>query len=248
MNSNQCAVIIPARFASTRFPGKPLAMLAGKPMIQHVYEKAAASSADLVAVATDDRRIADAVESFGGTAVMTSVNHPSGTDRIAEAWKKLGGDAGIIINVQGDEPLIPTSVIDELIAVMKQDKTLPMATVAVPGSRETMTENNVKVVFGADGNALYFSRSMIPFLRRGGEECGVWLHWGIYAYRAETLERFVTLPPGKLENAEKLEQLRALENGIAIRVITSNLQSVGVDTPEDLAAAEERLRQSATNL
>lgn len=248
MNQNKCAVIIPARYASTRFPGKPLAMLAGKPMIRHVYEKAAASSADLVAVATDDRRIADAVESFGGVAVMTSVDHPSGTDRIAEAWKKLGGDAGIIINVQGDEPLIPTSVIDELIAVMKQDGNLPMATVAVPGSRETMTENNVKVVFGADGNALYFSRSMIPFLRRGGEECGVWLHWGIYAYRAETLERFVTLPPGKLENAEKLEQLRALENGIAIRVVTSNLQSVGVDTPEDLAAAEERLRQSARNL
>ena len=242
MNPNKCAVIIPARYASTRFPGKPLAMLAGKPMIRHVYEKAAASSADLVAVATDDRRIADAVEAFGGTAVMTSVDHPSGTDRIAEAWKKLGGDAGIVINVQGDEPLIPTSVIDELIAVMKNDPDLPMATVAVPGSRETMTENNVKVVFGADGNALYFSRSMIPFLRRGGEECGVWLHWGIYAYRRSALERFVALPPGKLENAEKLEQLRALENGIAIRVVTSDLQSIGVDTPEDLAAAELRLR------
>ena len=248
MNPDKCAVIIPARYASTRFPGKPLAMLAGKPMIQHVYEKAAASSAEVVAVATDDRRIADAVEAFGGTAVMTSVDHPSGTDRIAEAWKKLGGDAGIVINVQGDEPLIPTSVIDELIAVMKNSPSLPMATVAVPGSRETMTENNVKVVFGADGNALYFSRSMIPFLRRGGEECGVWLHWGIYAYRAETLAKFVALPPGKLENAEKLEQLRALENGIAIRVVTSNLQSVGVDTPEDLAAAEERLRQAAKNL
>ena len=248
MNPDKCAVIIPARYASTRFPGKPLAMLAGKPMIRHVYEKAAASSADVVAVATDDRRIADAVEAFGGTAVMTSVDHPSGTDRIAEAWKKLGGDAGIVINVQGDEPLIPTSVIDELIAVMKKDAKLPMATVAVPGSRETMTENNVKVVFGSDHKALYFSRSMIPFLRRGGVECGVWLHWGIYAYRAETLERFVALPPGKLENAEKLEQLRALENGIAIRVVTSNLQSVGVDTPEDLAAAEERLRQAAKNL
>ncbi len=248
MNTDKCAVIIPARYASTRFPGKPLAMLAGKPMIQHVYEKAAASSAEVVAVATDDRRIADAVEAFGGTAVMTSADHPSGTDRIAEAWKKLGGDAGIVINVQGDEPLIPTSVIDELINVMKQDGNLPMATVAVPSSRETMTENNVKVVFGADGNALYFSRSMIPFLRRGGEECGVWLHWGIYAYRAETLKKFVALPPGKLENAEKLEQLRALENGIAIRVVTSNLQSVGVDTPEDLAAAEERLRQAAKNL
>jgi len=247
MSNCKCAVIIPARYASTRFPGKPLAVLAGKPMIRHVYEKAAASKADIVVVATDDRRIADAVENFGGRAVMTSEKHPSGTDRIAEALKKLGGDYGIVVNVQGDEPLIPTSVIDELIDVMKSHPELPMATVAVPGDRATMTENNVKVVFGADGNALYFSRSMIPFLRRGGEECGVWLHWGIYAYRRGALEKFVSLPPGKLENAEKLEQLRALENGISIRVVTSELQSVGVDTPEDLAAAEARIRALARN-
>ena len=244
MKDPDCAVIIPARYASTRFPGKPLAILAGKPMIQHVCEKAAASKAGIVAVATDDRRIADAVESFGGTAVMTSPSHPSGTDRIAEALGKLGGNFDLVINVQGDEPLIPTSVIDELIDAMRADPALPMATVAVPGNRETMTENNVKVVFGADGNALYFSRSMIPFLRRGGTECGVWLHWGIYAYRRSALEKFVSLPPGKLENAEKLEQLRALENGIAIRVVTSNLQSIGVDTPEDLAAAERRLAEN----
>ena len=243
MNDCKCAVIIPARYASTRFPGKPLALLAGKPMIRHVYEKAAASSADRVVVATDDRRIADAVSAFGGEAVMTAEDHPSGTDRIAEALRKVGGNYDVVVNVQGDEPLIPTSVIDELIGVMKSHPELPMATVAVPGSRETMTENNVKVVFGADGNALYFSRSMIPFLRRGGVECGVWLHWGIYAYRRETLERFVALPPGKLENAEKLEQLRALENGISIHVLTSELQSIGVDTPEDLAAAEARLEE-----
>ena len=244
MKDPDCAVIIPARYASTRFPGKPLAILAGKPMIQHVCERAAASKAGIVAVATDDRRIADAVESFGGTAVMTSPAHPSGTDRIAEALGKLGGAYDLVINVQGDEPLIPTSVIDELIDAMRADPALPMATVAVPGNRETMTENNVKVVFGADGNALYFSRSMIPFLRRGGTECGVWLHWGIYAYRRNALEKFVSLPPGKLENAEKLEQLRALENGIAIRVVTSDLQSIGVDTPEDLAAAERRLAEN----
>ena len=244
MKDTKCAVIIPARYASTRFPGKPLALLAGKPMIRHVCEKAAASKAGLVAVATDDRRIADAVESFGGTAVMTSVSHPSGTDRIAEALEKLGGGYDLVINVQGDEPLIPTSVIDELIDVMRADPELPMATVAVPGNRETMTENNVKVVFGANGDALYVSRSMIPFLRRGGEECGVWLHWGIYAYRRATLERFVALPPGRLENCEKLEQLRALENGIPIKVMTSNLQSIGVDTPADLAAAEKRLAAS----
>ena len=241
MNDCKCAVIIPARYASTRFPGKPLALLAGRPMIRHVYEKAAASCADRVVVATDDRRIADAVAAFGGEAVMTAESHPSGTDRVAEALRKIGGNYEVVVNVQGDEPLIPTSVIDELIAVMKAQPELPMATVAVPGSRETMTENNVKVVFGADGNALYFSRSMIPFLRRGGVECGVWLHWGIYAYRRDALERFVALPPGRLENAEKLEQLRALENGIAIRVLTSELQSIGVDTPEDLAAAEARL-------
>ena len=243
MKDPKCAVIIPARYASTRFPGKPLAMLAGKPMIQHVYEKAAASCAAVVAVATDDERIAAAVEDFGGTAVMTSPAHPSGTDRIAEALGKLDQECDLVINVQGDEPLIPTSVIDELIGVMRADPALPMATVAVPGDREKMTENNVKVVFGADGKALYFSRSMIPFLRRGGVECGVWLHWGIYAYRRDVLEKFVALPPGKLENAEKLEQLRALENGIAIRVVTSELQSIGVDTPEDLAAAERRLRE-----
>ena len=242
MKDPKCAVIIPARYASTRFPGKPLALLAGKPMIRHVYEKAAASCAGIVAVATDDRRIADAVEAFGGVAVMTSPAHPSGTDRIAEALTKLGGEYDLVVNVQGDEPLIPTSVIDELIGVMRSADAPPMATVAVPGDRDTMTENNVKVVFGADGNALYFSRSMIPFLRKGGVECGVWLHWGIYAYRRSALEKFVALPPGKLENAEKLEQLRALENGIAIRVVTSNLRSIGVDTPEDLAAAELRLR------
>ena len=243
MKDPQCAVIIPARYASTRFPGKPLALLAGKPMIRHVYEKVAASCAGLVAVATDDQRIADAVAGFGGVAVMTSPAHPSGTDRIAEALTLLGGEYDLVVNVQGDEPLIPTSVIDELIDVMRADPGLPMATVAVPGNRATMTENNVKVVFGSDGNALYFSRSMIPFLRSGGTECGVWLHWGIYAYRRSALEKFVALPPGKLENAEKLEQLRALENGIAIRVVTSNLQSIGVDTPEDLAAAEKRLRE-----
>jgi len=243
MKDSGCAVIIPARYASTRFPGKPLALLAGKPMIRHVYEKAAASKAAVVAVATDDERIAEAVAAFGGKAVMTSPSHPSGTDRIAEALGKLDAACDLVINVQGDEPLIPTSVIDELIDVMRADPALPMATVAVPGNRETMTENNVKVVFGADGKALYFSRSMIPFLRTGGVECGVWLHWGIYAYRRDALEKFVSLPGGKLENAEKLEQLRALENGIAIKVVTSRLQSIGVDTPADLAAAERRLRE-----
>lgn len=237
------AVVIPARYASSRFPGKPLAMLSGKPMICHVCEKAAAGKADYVLVATDDERIAKTVTEYGYTAVMTSENHPSGTDRIAEAVKKAAPDVDIIINVQGDEPLIPTSAIDDLLDLMTDDADCEMATIAVPGNRETMTENNVKVVFGADGRALYFSRSMIPFARKGGVPDQVYLHWGIYAYRRSTLEKFVTLPAGRLEKSEMLEQLRALENGISIKVLTRELESIGVDTPEDLAKAEARLAE-----
>ncbi|MDD3153332.1 MAG: 3-deoxy-manno-octulosonate cytidylyltransferase [Victivallaceae bacterium] len=239
------SIMIPARYQSSRFPGKPLAMLCGKPMIQHVYEKAAASCADEVIVATDDARIFDAVTAFGGKAVMTRADHPSGTDRIREA--AASSKAEIFINVQGDEPLIPTEVIDELIAKMKNDPSIGMATVAVPASREELANpNKVKVVFGADGKALYFSRALIPFLRAGGEDPGVFLHWGIYAYRRKVLDRFVALPQGRLEQCEKLEQLRALENGISIAVIVSNLESVGVDTPEDLVRAEAKLLKQQT--
>ena len=240
MNGKKVIVAIPARYGSTRFPGKPLALLAGKPMIQHVYEKAAASCADEVIVATDDQRIADAVAGFGGVAVMTRSDHPSGSDRIQEAVAGRGAD--VIINVQGDEPLIPTELVDELIRLMTSDRSVEMATVAVPADRKKMTENNVKVVFGATGQALYFSRSEIPFVRQGGEDPGCYLHWGIYAYRKDILERFVQLPPGKLENSEKLEQLRALENGIGIKVITTELTTIGVDTPEDLERAESLLK------
>ena len=241
MNKTPVAVIIPARYASTRFPGKPLAMLAGKPMIQHVWEKAVASKADAVAVATDDERIAAAVEAFGGKAIMTSPNHPSGTDRIAEAARAFEG-VETVINIQGDEPLIPTALVDELIDLMTSDRSIEMATVAVPADRKKMTENNVKVVFGTNRQALYFSRSEIPFVRQGGEDPGCFLHWGIYAYRKDILERFVQLPPGKLENSEKLEQLRALENGIGIKVVTTSLTTIGVDTPEDLEKAEALLK------
>lgn len=237
------AVVIPARYASSRFPGKPLAMLAGKPMICHVCEKAAASKADYVLVATDDQRIADVVTQYGYTAVMTASDHPSGTDRIAEAVKKAASDVDIVINVQGDEPLIPTSAIDDLIDLMEGNAACEMATIAVPGNRDTMTENNVKVVFGCDGKALYFSRSMIPFARKGGVPDQVYLHWGIYAYRRATLEKFVALPAGRLEKSEMLEQLRALENGIGIYVLTCNLESIGVDTPEDLVKAEQRIAE-----
>ena len=243
MSQDRVAVVIPSRYASTRFPAKPLAMLCGKPMVQHVYEKAAASSADLTVVATDHQAIYNTVTGFGGRAVMTAESHPSGTDRIAEAVSRLGEEVDIVINVQGDEPLIPTAVIDELIAIMKCDPSIEMATVAVPGNRNTMTENNVKVVFGEDRFALYFSRSLIPFWRKGGVEAPVYLHWGIYAYRKATLDRFVALPPGRLENCEKLEQLRALENGIRIYVHLSELESIGIDTPEDLVRAEKKLQE-----
>ena len=243
--ANKCAVVIPARFASSRFPGKPLAALAGKPMICHVCEKAAASKADYVLVATDDERIAEVVKDYGYTPVMTSADHPSGTDRIAEAVKKAAPDVDIIINVQGDEPLIPTSAIDDLIDLMSENAEYDMATIAVPGNRDTMTENNVKVVFGNDGRALYFSRSMIPFARKGGIPEQVYLHWGIYAYRRSALEKFVSLPAGRLEKSEMLEQLRALENGMGIYVLVRNLESIGVDTPEDLEKAERRIAELA---
>jgi 3-deoxy-manno-octulosonate cytidylyltransferase (CMP-KDO synthetase) len=210
-------------------------------MICHVCEKAAASSADMVLVATDDSRIFDTVEASGYKAAMTRSDHPSGTDRIYEAIS--GTDAQIIINVQGDEPLIPTSVINELIKVMQDNPDLPMATVAVKLEREFINDpNKVKVIFGKDQRAIYFSRAPIPFLRDGGTPTPAYLHWGIYAYRKDILERFVQLPPGKLENSEKLEQLRALENGIGIKVITTVLTTIGVDTPEDLARAEASLK------
>ncbi len=241
---SKTVIAIPARYASTRFPGKPLALLAGKPMIQHVYEKAAASKADAVLVATDDERIARTVAGFGGKAVMTRADHPSGSDRICEAVS--GFDCDIVINVQGDEPLIPTAVIDELIDIMRQRPELEMATVVVPATPEKLNSpNSPKVVFGVDRMAIYFSRAVIPYRRDGNEPADYYLHWGIYAYRRKTLERFVSLPPGRLEMCEKLEQLRALENGIGIYVHISNLESIGVDTPEDLAEAEKRLQRKS---
>ena len=234
--------VIPARYGSSRFPGKVLADLLGKPVIQHVYEKAAGSKADAVLIAADDERVIAAVNGFGGKAVMTSPSHNSGTDRIYEAV--ADEDYDIIINVQGDEPLLPSKVIDELIDLMKSHPEYEMATVAVPAKREEVSDpNRVKVVFNASGRALYFSRSVIPYLREGGEEAGVYRHWGIYAYRKDVLSRFVQLPGSSLENCEKLEQLRAVENGISIHVmVVDELESLGVDTPEDLKLVEKTLR------
>ncbi|MFA6290324.1 MAG: 3-deoxy-manno-octulosonate cytidylyltransferase [Victivallales bacterium] len=240
----KAVAIIPARYASTRFPGKVLAELEGKPIIRWVYEKASASIADEVYVATDDEKVFAAVESFGGKAVMTSSAHPSGTDRIREAAGKMCPDAEIIVNVQGDEPLLPTLVIDSLISRMKSDQSLEMATVAVPSPRSEIegNPNIVKAVVDKGNFALYFSRAPVPFLRAGGEDMPLYRHWGIYAYRRSTLEKFVSLPESALEKCEKLEQLRALENGIRIYVVVSDCESIGVDTPEDLETVKKFLK------
>ena len=214
MSELRTAVVIPARYGSSRFPGKVLARLAGKPMIQHVYERASASKADLCLIAADDQRVIDACSSFGARAIMTDPELPSGSDRIAAALK--GIDADIVINVQGDEPLLPTEAIDALIDRMLQSDAPAMATVGVQGTREELdTPNKVKLVMSNSDR--------------------------------ETLERFVALPAGKLENCEKLEQLRALENDIAIQVLITNLESVGVDTPEDLVRAEQKLIEKMQN-
>lgn len=238
------AAVIPARFASTRFPGKPLAEISGKPMIQWTCEQAAASSADKVIVATDDTRIKDCVESFGFKAVMTSESHQSGTDRIAEAIHNI--DADLIINLQGDEPILPPKVIDELITKMKDNSDLEMATVAVPGkfdSNEYNDPNTVKVVKDINGKALYFSRSPIPYVRTNQKNATCFFHWGIYAYRRDFLERYIKWPQSELEKIESLEQLRALENGASIQVVVANQKALGVDVPEDITKVENFLNR-----
>ena len=235
------AVIIPARMGSMRFPGKVLADLGGKPVIQHVWENAMRSKADSVTVAADDPRVENAVKAFGGHVVMTKPSHPSGSDRVWEAAQST--DAELIVNVQGDEPFLPHEVIDDLIDAMHGPDAPAMGTVVLPCSRADIAANpNLpKVVLTTDDYALYFSRSMIPYLREGGEETEVYRHWGIYAYRRETLAKFVSLPEGRLERCEKLEQLRALENGIRIKVIKTSFDSIGIDTPDDLARAQDFL-------
>ena len=242
------AVIIPARMGSMRFPGKVLADLGGKPVIQHVWENAMRSKADSVTVAADDPRVEQAVKAFGGHVVMTKPSHPSGSDRVWEAAQST--DAELIVNVQGDEPFLPHEVIDDLIDAMHGADAPAMGTVVLPCSRADIAANpNLpKVVLTSDDYALYFSRSMIPYLREGGEETEVYRHWGIYAYRRETLAKFVSLPEGRLERCEKLEQLRALENGIRIKVIKTTFDSIGIDTPDDLVRAQEFLARRAKNI
>lgn len=244
--------IIPARYASTRFPGKPLALLGGKPVVQRVWEQVAGVLDDAV-VATDDARIRDAVLAFGGRAVMTSPDHRSGTDRCREAYDRLGAEYDVVINVQGDEPFIRASQLEALKRCF-EDPATDIATLVKPFSPDDgwsalENPNSPKVVLDAQSRALCFSRSVIPYLRGVPRE--EWLarhtfykHIGIYAFRAEVLRAVTALPPSPLELAESLEQLRWLENGYKIGVGVTDVATVGIDTPEDLAKAEEYLRNS----
>jgi len=243
--------IIPARYASTRFPGKPLAVLGGLPVIQHVYEKVSLALGEAW-VATDDERIMRAVESFGGRAVMTRSDHRSGTDRIYEAATAIGTTADVIINVQGDEPFVHASQLDTVCRLFDDGQTQ----IATLGKRfETMEQvenpNSPKIVTDVNGYALYFSRSAIPFVR--GKERGEWLksfpflkHIGLYAYRREVLAEITRLPQSPLELAESLEQLRWLQNGYRIKVGLTDVETIGIDTPEDLERAEVFLSKTNT--
>ena len=239
--------IIPARYASTRLPGKPLREIAGKPMIVRVYERALqAHLVQDVVVATDDERIRAAVEEHGGRAVMTRADHATGTDRLAEVATRMT-DYDLIINVQGDEPLIEPSVIDALVEPFLADDRLAMATAKteITDEEEQENPNNVKVITDKSGNALYFSRARIPYARVPGAK--VYKHIGIYAYRRDFLLAYARMAQTPLELSESLEQLRALENGYRIRVVETDAVFIGVDTEEDLAAVNEVYRRHAAD-
>ena len=243
--------IIPARYQSNRFEGKPLARIMGKPMIQHVVERAQqVPLLSRVVVATDDERIAQVVESFGGSWVMTRSDHATGTDRLAEAAQMLPiSDNDVIVNIQGDQPLFPAEIIEQVARPLIDDPSLPMSTLIykIVRPEEITDPNHVKTVFDCHGNALYFSRSSIPFQRDpgGAEQPTYYKHLGFYAYRKGFLVTFVGLPEGQWERFEKLEQLRALEFGYTIRVVLTGHDSVEVDTPEDLVRVEQMLIASA---
>ena len=232
--------VIPARYDSSRFPGKPLAVLAGKPIVQHVWERASQSRYlnDLV-IATDDDRILRAARAFGATAVMTRADHLSGTDRAAEVASIR--DARVIVNIQGDEPLIDPAAIDAAVLALLDDSSVPMSTLKkrIEHPSEIDNPNVVKVVTDCNQNAIYFSRHAIPFSRDESAPIPRFKHIGLYVYRRDFLMSYSGLPVGPLERAEKLEQLRALENGFQIRVVETDYESLGVDTPEDLAKVQE---------
>jgi 3-deoxy-manno-octulosonate cytidylyltransferase (CMP-KDO synthetase) len=239
--------IIPARHGSTRFPGKPLAPILGKPLIQRVYEQARqVPGLDGVFVATDDARIRDCVAAFGGQTVLTREDHLSGSDRLAEASLLLKlAPEDLVINIQGDQPVFPLELIGQLAWVLRQDPSAAMATPArrVDDLELALNPNVVKVVFDQHHRALYFSRSPLPYWRDDGTPY-FYKHIGIYAYRVDFLQRFVTLPPGRWEDAEKLEQLRALEHGFPILIVETPGDTLEVDTPEDLKQVEIYLRQA----
>lgn len=238
--------IIPARFSSTRFPGKPLAPILGKPLIQWTYEQALQVQAlDGVWVATDDGRIRECVEGFRGHVVMTRNDHPSGSDRLAEAAALLDlAPDDLVINIQGDQPVFPPDLISRLAEVLKRDPDAVMVTPVrrVNDAAAAANSNVVKAVFDRTGRALYFSRSPLPFWRDGGQGY-FYKHIGIYAYRVQFLKEFVHLPAGRWEEAEKLEQLRALEHGYPIHIVETDGDTREVDSPEDLRKVEEFLRR-----
>lgn len=249
---NNFIALIPARYASTRFPGKPLAMLGGKMVIQRVYEQAKKAFEE-VYVCTDDERILQAVKSFGGNAIMTGTHHKSGTDRCHEAFLRSGSNADIIVNIQGDEPFIHPSQLESIKACF-EDKDTDIATLVKPfkpsdGWEALANPNSPKVVVSKEMKALYFSRSIVPYLR--GTDESEWLerhtyykHIGLYAYRANVLQEITSLSQGDLEKAESLEQLRWLENGYTIKVGLTDVETIGIDTPEDLQRAEEFLSKN----
>ncbi|OQY50986.1 MAG: 3-deoxy-D-manno-octulosonate cytidylyltransferase [Desulfobacteraceae bacterium 4572_87] len=244
---------IPARYQSSRFPGKPLAMIHGKPMIRHTYERAlACPELSAVYVATDDERILECVKGFGGKALMTRPGHVSGTDRIAEAAQKIGvKDRDLVVNIQGDQPAFQPEVVSTLIKPLVEDESIPMSTLKcrIQDEKEVLNPNHVKVVTDNRGVALYFSRCAIPFCRDAHSDPAYYKHLGFYCFRMDFLLTFTALPEGKLESLEKLEQLRALENGYRIRVPESMYDSIEVDLPDDVGAIEECLKgrpQSAT--
>ena len=237
-------IVIPARYAAARFPGKPLAEIAGKPMIQHVFERAKRSQlATRVLVATEDERIKVSVEKAGGEAILTRPDHRSGTDRVAEVAAHVTAD--IYINVQGDEPLIDPATIDGVAAAMLEDETVQLCTPcsAITQKNDIMDPNVVKVVLDFEGNGLYFSRAPIPWVRDTGTTVAArhWKHIGIYGYRRDALLEFPTLPPGELERIEQLEQLRWLENGFHMRVVETEYDPVSVDVPADVERVEKIL-------
>lgn len=244
----QVLVVIPARHGSTRFPGKALAPIAGKPMIEHVVKRVReARLVSSVLVATDDERIKKAVEGFGGEALITRTDHRTGTDRVAEV--AVHRQADIYVNVQGDEPLIDPGTIDAVAAAMIEDESIQIATAcaAITQQRDIMDPHVTKVVRDFDGNALYFSHAPIPWVRESSETAAVrhWKHLGLYAFRRDALLEFPTLPPGDLERAEQLEQLRWLENGFRIEVVETEYDAVSVDVPADIERVEQLLREGA---